>query len=334
MELKIIRIDALHPYALPASVCALGYFDGFHKGHRTLLKTTLEQAEKAGLESALLTFDPDPWTVFNPQGDMHHLTTLADREIMAEKAGLDMMIIVHFDRQFASFSIAQFHDLLAQLGVREIVCGFDFTYAFKGQGNVETLKEDPRFQLFVASPVLDHDAKISSTRIEGLIAKGDVLEAGVLLGVPYSIAGVIVHGFARGSKLLSTPTANLQPDEEYLLPKAGVYAGLVSTEGKLVPAMINIGHNPTFGNDALSIEANILQDGSYDLYGKPVRFFFVDRLRGEKKFGSLAELEAQLKQDREQSIEILGKNRALLGAASALWSLSGDFAILEKKRDR
>lgn len=334
-SMRVIHVCALkHPEAqdglnLPGSVCAAGYFDGFHAGHRQLIDKAMEEAAAMGLASAVMTFDPDPWTVFHPQGDLHHLQTLQDKIELAAILGIDLFFVVHFDRAFAALSIEAFHRFVASLHIEKLVCGYDFTYGFKGQGNVQSLQQQKLFETSVIDPVTDHQEKISSTRIEALIRHGDVEEADRLLGTYYSIAGTVVSGFQRGSRLLQTPTANLDPDPEYVLPARGVYAGLAEAQGSLYPAMINIGKNPTFGNRQVSIEANLL-NADLSLYGQPVRFFFAARLRPEMKFDGAGALEAQLGKDRENTIRILKEQLADCLQVSALWSFKPVFDILEK----
>lgn len=301
----------------PASACAIGYFDGLHQGHMQLIERAKQQAAKAGIQSAVMTFDPDPWTIFYPEREFYHLTTLEDKQAILESMGIDLFYVVDFSKSFASLSIEQFHELLHGLHIETVVCGFDFTYGQKGAGNAWSLKE--AFHTEVVSPVTDHEEKISSTRIEGLIQDGKIEEANELLGYCYSLKGTIVSGFQRGRKM-SFPTANLKCHGDLLYPKVGVYAGYVYDGLHLMPAMINVGKNPTFGNDVKTVEAFVLLH-NVSLYGKDVRFYFCAWLRSEKKFESPEDLAAQLQKDENSVLPALAPWKGLMEHTVQLWSL-------------
>lgn len=315
--------------SLPESVCAIGYFDGFHTGHKQLLERALQDAASMHLQSAIMTFDPDPWTVFHSQGDMHHLLTLEDKIERAQSMGFDLFYVTVFSRAFAALQPEAFHQFVKDLNIARLICGFDYTYGIRGSGNAETLQQQNLFECRVIDQVCLDDQKISTSRIESLIRRGKMQEANRLLETIYSVAGTIVSGFQRGSTLLKTPTANLKWLPEYILPAKGVYAGLAAVDGRLYPAMINIGTNPTFGNEAVSMEANLL-GASLDLYGRKARFFFAARLRPEMKFGGAEQLEEQLSKDRVHTIQILKKEMTALLQVSALWRFTPVFDILEK----
>lgn len=327
--MKVIYIDANTVPQLKPSAAAIGYFDGFHTGHRRLVSTMLEEAEKKHLASAIITFDPDPWTVFRPEDNKDHLISLHDKACLAQQFGVDFLYVLHFDAAFASRTIESFHAVLEKMQVRELVCGYDFTYAFKGLGNVRTLQQQDRFKVCVVDEVSDTNEKISSTRIEKMIRAGLVYKAGILLGYYYSIPGVVVHGFHRGSDLFDMPTANLQPEKGYVLPANGVYAGYVYDGEGFFRAMINVGSNPTFQNTEVSVEAHIFHY-SRNLYGRMVRFFFVHRLRPEIRFSDLDALRAQLHKDAVRSLDLLSPDQNLLAQTVDLWRYSGSFDILEK----
>lgn len=299
---------------------AVGFFDGFHQGHVKLLEEAESLASEKGIRSAVLTFDPDPWTVFNPGGNLDHLISLHDKMILADSLGIDEMIVLHFDKEFAALGIQEFHDLIEKLNITDLVCGYDYTYAKKGAGNVESLKQQNQFGVHVIDQICADAKKISSTRIEKLVRSGHVFKAAELLGYYYSVPGIIGYGYRRGRKM-KFPTANLEPDAGPVIPQTGVYAGYVSVEGLLYPAMINIGSNPTFANTSRSIEAYLL-DFSGDLYGKRVRFFFVSYLRSEVRFESAEALKKQLKKDEKAVEPALNRKPALLEQTERLWNLN------------
>lgn len=329
MGMKVVFLAADEIPALPPTCAAIGYFDGFHIGHRQLIDKACSLAKSAGLKSALITFDPDPWFVFKKDANKDHLLSLTDKAEMAGSFGLDYLYVLHFDAAFASKSIESFHEILMEMNVKKLVCGFDFTYGHKGMGNAATLMLQKNFEVSVIDEVDDQDEKISTTRIERMLRAGLVKRAAGLLGYYYSIPGVVVHGYKRGGQILQMPTANLQPAPGYVLPANGVYAGYVYDGKQFRPAMINVGSNPTFNNGELSIEAHIF-DFDNNLYGRMVRFFFAYRLRPEKRFKNIQDLRAQLDKDQITSRELLSHPCDLLGATVDLWSSSDSFDILEK----
>ena len=326
--MKVFTIDYRDIPQLALSACAIGYFDGLHLGHQQLIETARKEAALHGLESAVLTFDPDPWKILRPDANLEHLCSLEDKEVILEAMGIDCFYVVRFSKTFAALSIDEFHAFLRAMNIKILICGFDYTYGKMGKGTVASLQKCPYFKTVVIHPVVDHDLKISSSRIEALVRSGEVLEAGKLLGSLYSIKGIIVHGYERG-RILGYPTANLLTGPEAILPANGVYAGFVQVKDQLYPAMINVGFNPTFDNDKKTIEAHIL-DFSQNLYGKPSRFFFANRLRGEKKFTGMEELSAQLAKDKKTTREALLASRSLWAATAKLWSLQPLDDIMQK----
>lgn len=311
---------------LDPSAAAVGYFDGFHRGHVRLLEKAQKAAERLGIQSAVLTFDPDPWTVFNPGGNLDHLLSLEGKIRLAESMGMDQMIVLHFDRQFAGLSNDEFHRLIQRLNIQDLICGYDYTYGAKGAGNVQTLQQQDLFEVEVVEEISEDEKKISSTRIERLVRSGHTLKAAELLGYYYSVPGHVGSGYRRG-RAMDFPTANLEPDAACVIPQTGVYAGLVSVEEKTYAAMINIGSNPTFANTSRSIEAYLL-DFSGDLYGKRVRFFFGPLLRGEKRFTGMEALKQQLTQDEQAVRPALAAHPELLKRTVRLWHLKDSSAII------
>lgn len=320
MVMEVQRINYQDIPALDPSVACIGYFDGMHKGHQELLNLSLKIAKTKKLKSAVITFDPDPWSVFYPEKKLQHLFTLEDKIHFAKKKGFDCFYILEFTKAFASNPTDAFHKILANMQVQHLICGFDFRYAYKNSGNIHTLMEQSYFDVFVVDSVNDQSIKISSSRIEPLVCQGQVLKANRLLGYIYSIQGTIVKGFQRGSKILGIPTANLNAKIEYVQPVVGVYAGFVSVDHLLYGAMINIGNNPTFENKFQTIEANLF-DFDQDIYGKEVRFFFFDKIRDEKKFSGAKELKEQLLQDIQTSKKRLKMQSKLVKNTLDLWEL-------------
>lgn len=317
--MEVIRINHKHiPLDLPDCVGCIGYFDGFHKGHRTLMEKAKSIAKENNLKSAIITFDPDPWTVFKPGVPLKHLMSLLDKIEFAKNNHVDTFYMITFTKGFASLSTDEFHQVLNSMHVKTLVCGFDFKYGYKNSGNTQSLLDQDFFDVQVIESVNDSNKKISSSRIEPLIEEGHVDVASHLLGYIYSIHGKIVHGFKRGSKLLQIPTANLQCDDEYILPKVGVYAGACEVDGIIYLAMINVGSNPTFENDLVTIEANLI-DFNQDIYGKHARFFFYKLIREEQKFSSIEALKTQLLHDIETTRTIMNEQKEFLQITAKTW---------------
>ena len=318
MVMQVYKIDYNALPSLPKSVACIGFFDGFHKGHQALVDACLKDAKNLGLSSVIITFDPDPWVLFHPERTIEHITPLEDKIELARHLDIDSFYIINFTRDFASLDTKQFHDLLSNLNVVSLICGFDFRYAKKNEGDTKTLSQQDLFSVRVIDAVLDHVEKISSTRIENALKQGRVLEAAKMLGYGYSIEGIVEHGYHRGTSLLQIPTANLNISREFILPAGGVYAGLAQYKSKFYPTMINIGNNPTFKNNHISIEAHLISFEG-DLYDQNLRIFFIDLIRSEKQFDGIDALKEQLHKDIENSLTILAKHETIIENTYRLW---------------
>ncbi len=304
MRIITIGMDTTRVYTAKMCAC-IGYFDGVHLGHQALIQKTLELAKEKKCESALITFDPDPWVTIKGVENVQHITTMKERINRIVELGIQNIIILKFTREMSMLNPGQFvNHILSRLALQALVCGFDFHYGFKGEGNVETLRSMHNLEVHVVEPVEDESGKISSTRISKAIEDGDMESAGKMLGQFFSMEGIVVHGRHQGTSI-GFPTANLNYSREYLLPKTGVYAGFVKIGRKRYQAMINLGHNPTFNyRNELSLEAHILNFKG-DLYGKHITVCFVSFIRPEKRFQSRNNLILQLDQDVRTIQEIL-----------------------------
>lgn len=317
--MDVVRINHKHiPLELRSSVGCIGYFDGFHKGHQGLVKKAIEISKEKGIDSSIITFDPDPWSVFKPDYELKHLMTLSDKIQFSKSCGVDHFYILTFTLDFASLSTDEFHAVLKNMNIDTLVCGFDFQYGTKNSGSVDTLKVQSDFDVVVVESINEEDEKISSSRIEPLIEKGELKKANELSGFIYSVEGDVVHGFKRGSSLLQIPTANLEVERDYILPSNGVYAGAVSIDSDMYLAMINIGNNPTFENEVKTIEAHIL-DFDQNIYDKKVRFYFYSKIRDEQKFDNFHHLKAQLLSDIETTRQIMMNKTDILTITAETW---------------
>lgn len=317
MEIYSIDFKKI-PNNLEPTSCCIGYFDGLHAGHQALLDHCIHTAKENHIKSGLITFDPDPWKIFYPERICKHITTLEDRKILAKSMGIEVFYVIRFSKEFASLDTNAFNELLSQMQVKALTCGFDFKYASKNMGNIHTLLEQDEFKVSVIESINSNNEKISSSRIEPLIQSGKLDAANDLLGYMYSISGSIEHGFKRGSSLLTFPTANLKVNPEYLIPSSGVYAGFVSIENVLYPCMINVGNNPTFQNKKTTIEAHIF-DFHQDIYNENVRFYFLKKTRNEVRFSNFQALKNQLQKDIISCKDVILKNQNFIQETGKLW---------------
>ncbi len=297
--MRIVTLDLNSPRLSAVNTAAcIGYFDGMHRGHQALIAETVRLAEKHGCESALITFDPDPWVRIRPDADVHHITTLKQRIELAVRYGIKNIFILNFTKEMSALSPEDFcARVLSMCSLKAVVCGFDFHFGYKGAGDPDTLRECCGCEVSVVDAVVEDGEKISSTRISGLIEEGRPDEAEKLMGHPFVIEGKVIAGRHVGTGL-GFPTANVMAPEEYILPRQGVYAGYAEVKGKKYMAMINLGHNPTVNyTGRLSLEAHLL-DFDEDIYGERIAVSFRYFLRPETDFASRGNLIMQLERDR------------------------------------
>ena len=283
-------------------VClAIGFFDGVHLGHQQIVRTTIADARQHEAIALVLTFDRHPNTVVAPQRVPPLVYSLPQKLRALESLGADVLLLAHFDKAFSQKPGEEFVCGLArELGhIRSICVGANFVFGHKRSGNVELLKKlgaEMNFAVHGLSAVSLDGQAVSSTRIRQAIAAGNLDGASQMLGRAYSLAGTVTRGDGMGRKL-GFPTANLETTGLALPPK-GVYAVQAQTGGRTWRAVLNIGYRPTLQNPEpqLRVEAHLM-DFDADLYGQEVELLFVERLREEKKFGSLAELRDQIARD-------------------------------------
>lgn len=286
----------------------IGNFDGVHAGHRRLIGRTVDKAHSLGLHAVAITFKPHPLRLFMGNQAPPLITDPSHKLELLEATGLDAVVELNFTHEIAALSPDNFVKsfLVDGLNVRELVIGYDFTLGKGRVGNAEMLRalgEQYGFGLERHDPVIVNDAVVSSTRVRDTLRAGDVWGVRPLLERFHTVGGTVVHGMGRGSKMLGFATANIEQDDEQL-PSVGVYATWVTIHGKRKMGVTNIGHNPTFNNEHLSIETHIL-DFDEDIYGDAIEVAFVQRLRSEKRFNGIGELVSQITQDVALAREIL-----------------------------
>lgn len=296
------------------STVTVGSFDGVHLGHQAVLREIAARAGAAGRASVLVTFEPHPLEVVNPQAAPLLLTTGPERREILAQTPLDYALFLRFDRHLAGYSPEEFvtRVLLDRCGTRELVIGHDHGFGRGRSGDVETLRRlggQHGFEVDVVGAVDFGDQHVSSSRIRRAIAGGDLVTAARMLGRPYQVSGVVGHGERRG-RLLGVPTINLTgvPPQK-LLPPDGVYAVRVEWRGGRAGGMMNQGPRPTVQDARRSLEVHLF-DFDGDLYGEWVRVEWVERLRDVERFASLEALQQQLQRDRARALAVLAASGA------------------------
>ncbi len=291
------------------SVATVGTFDGVHLGHREVLAEIVRRARESGRTSVLVTFEPHPLRVVRPQHAPALLTTLSEKRPLLETSGLDLVCVLPFTPRLQSYPARRFvtEILLRQVGMRELVMGYDHGFGRGREGSAETLRELGReleFVVDVVDAVQVDGSAVSSTRIRRLLEAGAVVEAARLLGRPYSVRGVVERGAQRGREL-GFPTANVRVDaEEKMVPREGIYLAYGVIEGTRVPGLLHLGPRPTFAGAGPAFEIHLL-DWSGDLYGTTIQVEFCARLRDIEAYESAEALVEQMNRDRENGIAIL-----------------------------
>ena len=284
--MKITRLPDVQPRERRV---AIGTFDGVHLGHREVIRGS----------DTVLTFDPHPSAVVSPNASPPLLTTLDRKAELLGGIGVEELVVIPFDKEFASRSAQDFIDgvLVGTLGATRVSVGENFRFGHKAQGDTEMLAADSRFETRVA-PLVEIDGEVvSSSHIRGLVLGGAVMYADRLLGAPFMVQGEVVHGDKRGREL-GFPTANLVPRTGYVTPGHGVYACRTG-DGQI--AAVNVGVRPMFTTGRGELIEAYLLDFDGDLYGTELRLEFLKRLRGEKRFASVDALVEQMHRDVEQA---------------------------------
>lgn len=297
-----------YPFQTPSDeeiALAIGFFDGVHLGHQTVIQEAIKMSQTTGLIPAVMTFDPHPRTVFGKTPIHRFLTPIDEKLALFEKLGVKRTYVVRFDKHFASLSKQSFvEEVLMPLKVRAVSVGFNFTFGHRAEGKAKDLLalSNGRYLTTIVDPITmvhgEETIVISSTRLRQALAEGDVVLVQKILGRSYVLEGKVVHGDGRG-RTIGFPTANIELNQPYLIPCHGVYLVRVELDGGDYFGLMNIGVRPTFGDQLEErLEVHLL-DQSGDYYGKDIRVHFINFIRKERKFSSVDELIAQIEQDRK-----------------------------------
>ena len=303
---------------LPESVrggsIAVGNFDGVHLGHCAVIGEAGRIAKDQSIPWAVLSFEPHPCSLFSPTGEQFRLTPYRSKVRHIEELGVENLIVMKFDKKFASLSAEDFvlRVLVEGLGARHVVSGYDFVFGNKRAGNCELLLQKGKEQGFdftCVSAVDNGEVVYSSTGIRNHLRSGNPLAATQLLGRPYQIEGKVEHGDERG-RTIGFPTANIFLGE-HLRPARGVYAiraGIdKGAETHWLNGIANYGSRPTFDKKDTILEAHLF-DFDGELYGDYLRVALIDFLREEKKFDGLDQLKAQIIIDCKKARQILNEH--------------------------
>jgi len=293
------------------SFVTIGNFDGVHLGHQMLFSEVVSRAYKMHGTSVVITFEPHPLQVVRPEIGIKLISTYEQKVELISLAGIDVLVAIPFTRDFSATSAETFVDdvLIRTVGVKELVVGYDYAFGKGRQGNIEFLKEQGQlkgFPVTVVEPYYVEDMLVSSSKVRELVSAGRMMDVKKLLGRNYQIRGMVQEGRKRGGPVVGFKTANLHLSEEDLCPKHGVYVTQVVYGGKCYGGVLNIGYNPTFGENRLSAETHIF-DFNQDIYGKEIKINLLKHLRGEKKFSGPEELAGQIREDIRQAKEILAE---------------------------
>jgi riboflavin kinase/FMN adenylyltransferase len=301
--MKIIEgLESFLP-GLSYPVLTIGNFDGVHLGHKRILSRTSEIARGNGGTAISMTFWPHPAQFFAPGKRLQYLTDNSTKCALMEQAGIEIALIVPFDREFSLIEAKDFvRKVIAEtIQARELVVGFNFSFGRGKTGDSQFLDKEGKqlgFLTHVIGPFEVEGEVISSTKIRSLLREGDVEGAAKQLGREYGIKGKVVRGANRGAGI-GFPTANLRPGD-LLVPAKGVYVARGGIDGVIYPGVVNVGVNPTFGENTLAVELHLF-DFKQDLYEKEIEVRFCRRIRPEQKFSSVDDLVAQIRRDVQEA---------------------------------
>jgi riboflavin kinase/FMN adenylyltransferase len=301
--------DAWRSDQLPRElIVTVGNFDGIHTGQRRVLDLVIERARETGLGSAVVTFDPHPLSILQPEQAPPLLTTAVQKEALLAETGIDALLVVRFTPDLSRLPARRFvrDFLVARLAVREVYVGVSFAFGRDREGDLSLLRTmggSFGFAAFGFEEVASGGAPVSSTRVRAAVTAGAMDEAADMLGRPYSLGGIVVRGDGRG-RGLGWPTANLAVDNE-LLPADGVYVTRlhIAALDESLPSVTNIGTRPTvYAEHPRLVECHVL-DFDRDIYGERVELEILHRLRAEEKFPTAEALRRQIGQDADRARE-------------------------------
>lgn len=287
---------------LPRSALTIGKFFAVHRGHQALLQATVAAARRSQALAVAFTFDRHPLEILRPGVEVPRLASLDERLDLIEAQGIDVTVVAVLTPGFLAQEPESFvrEILVGRLGVVEVLASENFRFGKGARGDLDLLVRlggELGYRTTPVQPVLEGGDRISSSRVAECVRIGAVAAAARLLGRPYSLPGIVVRGDQVGRQL-GYPTANVRVDPDRLLPADGVYVCRVRRDGEALPAVANLGVRPTRDGLNRLLEVHLL-DWSGDLYDRPLRIEFLDRVRAEQRFPDLAALRSQIARDVE-----------------------------------
>lgn len=296
------------PQDFRGGVVAVGNFDGVHRGHASLIQRLVSLSKQIGGRSLVITFDPHPSTLLRPDLPvLEPLTTLERRAELLGELGVDSLLALPTSPQLLELSPIEFYQrvLVGELKIRGMVEGPNFRFGKDREGDVQLLQQicsRDQIQFQIADSIDDPQGMISSSRIRQLLVAGDVAQAATMLTRPFRVSGIVTRGAGRGTGL-GFPTANLDQIRS-MLPGHGVYAGRVEVGGQAYRAAMNLGPNPTFGENRTKVEVHIL-DLKQDLYGQTLHCDMIAKVRDVVRFDGVQQLLAQIEQDLTKVVQLV-----------------------------
>jgi riboflavin kinase / FMN adenylyltransferase len=305
--MMVIRDGDEVPQGARGGVFAIGNFDGVHRGHKALISRAVAEARDKGRPAGVIVFEPHPREFFHPEEPHFRLTPLTEKLRLLEALGLDLVVVLEFNREFASRTATGFIEdiLVCWLGVSHVVIGYDFFFGRKRAGTPETMQlagQDAGFGTTVVAQQAEEGEVFSSTAIRLHLAQGDVAGAALQLGHWWRVAGVVTSGQQLGREL-GFPTANIElPTATALMH--GIYAARVLIGGEWYGGATYLGGRPSVDAGPVRLEVFIL-DFDGDLYEKDIAIEFIAFVRGDRRFDSLEALKEQMVLDVEKARQLL-----------------------------
>jgi riboflavin kinase/FMN adenylyltransferase len=292
------------------TIITIGTFDGVHLGHQEIFNVLINKSKTSGCRSFVITFEPHPRTVIQPNSQLKLLTTFQEKVEILEKMGIDNLLVIPFTKEFSQLTSEEFFRkyILEGLGVKKMVIGYDHHFGKGRDGDEQKIRELGalnNFEVQKTEAVTINETVVSSSNIRNALSEGEVKNAAQLLGRNYSFSGLVVGGDKRGREL-GFPTANIKLENEFkLIPKNGVYAVKVLLENSIFNGVMNIGLRPTFKETTIVLSEVHILNFNEDIYGKQIGVEFIARIRDEKKFASKEELIKQIEIDKQKTSKLL-----------------------------
>ena len=294
------------------TIITIGTFDGVHLGHQEIFNVLINKSKNNGCRSFVITFEPHPRMVIQPNSDLKLLTTFEEKVEILEEMGIDNLLVIPFTKEFSQLTSEEFFRkfILDGIGIKKMVIGYDHHFGKGRDGDEQKIRELGalnNFEVQKTEAVTINEIVVSSSKIRNALSEGEVKTAAQMLGRNYSFSGLVVVGDKRGREL-GFPTANIQlENESKLIPKNGVYAVKVFLEERIFNGVMNIGLRPTFKDTKIVLSEVHILNFDEEIYGKKIRIEFIERIRDEKKFSSKEELIKQIEIDKQKTNLLLTK---------------------------